>query len=86
MTKYIKIDWPEYQYFMEYPDFREICFFCAEDNSYFIPEDLYNKVMQKLTFPKKYENTNLGTIVLYENSSLVDGINCELIGIKNDNS
>lgn len=27
MTKYIKIDWPEYQYFMEYPDFREICFF-----------------------------------------------------------
>lgn len=23
MTKYIKIDWPEYQYFMEYPDFRE---------------------------------------------------------------
>lgn len=62
MTKYIKIDWPEYQYFMEYPDFREICFFCAEDNSYFIPEDLY------------------------ENSSLVDRINCELIGIKNDNS
>ena len=62
MTKYIKIDWPEYQYFMEHPDFREICFFCAEDNSYFIPEDLY------------------------ENSSLVDGINCELIGIKNDNS
>lgn len=44
MTKYIKIDWPEYQYFMEYPDFREICFFCAEDNSYFILEDLYNKV------------------------------------------
>ena len=53
MTKYIKIDWPEYQYFMEYPDFREICFFCAEDNSYFIPEDLYNKVTQKLAFPKK---------------------------------
>lgn len=54
MTKYIKIDWLEYQYFMEYPDFREICFFCAEDNSYFIPEDLYNKVTQKLEFPKKY--------------------------------
>ena len=31
---------------MEYPDFREICFFCAEDNSYFIPEDLYDKTVQ----------------------------------------
>ena len=58
MTKYIKVDWPEYQEFMEYPDFREICFFCAEDNSYFIPEDLYDN---KLEFPKKYENTNLET-------------------------
>lgn len=45
MTKYIKINWPEYQYFMEHPDFREIYFFCAEDNSYFIPEDLYDKTV-----------------------------------------
>lgn len=43
MTKYIKADWPEYQEFMEHPDFRERCFFCAEDNSYFIPEDLYEE-------------------------------------------
>ena len=43
MTKYIKIGWPEYQGFMEHPDFHEKCFFCAEDNSYFIPEDLYEE-------------------------------------------
>lgn len=43
MTKYIKIGWPEYQGFMERPDFHEKCFFCAEDNSYFISEDLYEE-------------------------------------------
>ena len=66
MIKYIKTDWPEYQEFMERPDFHERCFFCAEDNSYFIPEDLYNEIDDKLEFPKKYEDTNLGTIVCYE--------------------
>lgn len=44
MTKYIKEDWPEYQAFMEHPDFRERCFYCADDDSYFIPEDLYEEI------------------------------------------
>lgn len=73
--KYIKTNWPEYQGFMELPDFHERCFFCAEDNSYFIPEDLYDEVTYKLQFPKKYENTNLGTIVCYENYAVVNGNN-----------
>lgn len=73
MTKYIKEDWPEYQAFMEHPDFRERCFYCADDNSYFIPEDLYDEVTYKLQFPKKYENTNLGTIVCYETRAVVNG-------------
>lgn len=73
MTKYNKINWPEYQEFMEHPDFYDRCFFCAEDNSYFIPEDLYNLFVNKLEFPKKYENTNLGTIVCYENYAVVEG-------------
>lgn len=73
MTKYIKEDWPEYQEFMEHPNFYERCFFCSEDDSYFIPEDLYDEVTYKLQFPKKYENTNLGTIVCYETRAVVNG-------------
>lgn len=73
MTKYIKENWPEYQEFMRHPDFYEKCFFCSEDNSYFISEDLYDEVMNKLEFPKKYENTELGTIVCYENYAIVNG-------------
>lgn len=70
MVKYIKVPWPEYQDFMTHPDFYEKCFFCVDDNSYFIPEDLF---MNKLEFPKKYENTNLGTIVCYETRAVVNG-------------
>ncbi len=44
MTKYIKADWPEYQEFMEHPNFHERCFHCADDDSYFIPEDLYEEI------------------------------------------
>lgn len=73
MTKYIKVEWPDYQGFMERLDFHEKCFFCAEDNSYFIPEDLYEEITYKLQFPKKYENTNLGTIVCYETRAIVNG-------------
>lgn len=73
MTKYIKESWPEYQEFMRRPDFYEKCFFCSEDNSYFIPEDLYDEVMNRLEFPKKYENTELGTIVCYETRAVVNG-------------
>lgn len=73
MIKYIKVDWPEYQGYMEHPKFREECFFCADDNSYFIPEDIYNSVESLLEYPKKYENTNLGTIVLYETRAVVNG-------------
>lgn len=73
MTKYIKEEWPEYQEFMEHPDFYEKCFFCSEDSSYFIPEDLYDEVTYKLQFPKKYDNTNLGTIVCYEDRAVING-------------
>ena len=73
MTKYIAVEWPEYQTFMEHPRFREECYYCADANTYFIPEDLYNEVIHKLEFPKKYENTNLGTIVCYETHAIVNG-------------
>ena len=47
MTKYIGVEWPEYQIFMEYPEFREKCYYCSDSNIYFIPEDLYNKMYEK---------------------------------------
>lgn len=70
MIKYIKVDWPESQEFMEY---KEETFVCADsEGTLFVPENLYNEVMYKLQFPKKYENTNLGTIVCYETRAVVN--------------
>lgn len=42
MTKYIKVEQPEYQFFMDHPRFDECCYL-VEDNSYMIPEDIYEK-------------------------------------------
>lgn len=58
MVKYIKEDWPEYQEFMERPDFRERCFYCADDNSYFIPENLYDEVMEERMLPIEQDVEN----------------------------
>ena len=73
MVKYICVEWPEYQIFMEHPRFREECYYCPDSSVYFIPEDLYEEVTYKLQFPKKYENTELGTVVCYETRAVVNG-------------
>lgn len=70
MTKYIKVDWPESQKFMD----NEECYLAMNPydpptSVYMVPEELYNK----LQFPKKYEDTNLGTIICYENYAVVNG-------------
>lgn len=79
MTKYIKVDWPDSQKFSD----NEKCYIAIpvnrEDyetsgNTYMVPEELYNEVMYELQFPKKYENTNLGTIVLYKTKAVVNGV------------
>lgn len=80
MTKYIKVDWPESQRFLDHERYRECMLVCVVDDSIpdmdipsiMVPEDLYDEVMYKLQFPKKYENTNLGTIVCYETRAVVD--------------
>ena len=73
MVKYICVEWPEYQFFMDHQRFRDKCYYCPDTNVYFVPEDLYDEVMNKLEFPKKYEDTNLGTIVCYETRAIVNG-------------
>lgn len=74
MVKYICVEWPEYQIFTEHPRFREECYHCPDSYVYFIPEDLYKEVIYKTAVLKKYKNTELGTIVCYENYAVVDGI------------
>lgn len=44
MEKYILVEWPDYQFFMDMPGFKERCFFCAEENIYFVPQSMYNIV------------------------------------------
>lgn len=77
MTKYIAVEWPESQKFVDYKE----CYLAIPNdptdyepsgNTYMVPEDLYNEVIYKLQFPKKYENTNLGTIVCYETRAVVN--------------
>lgn len=42
MTKYIKVDWPDYQIYMEHPRFNE-CYYLTEDDSYMIPENIFDE-------------------------------------------
>lgn len=76
MSKYIKVSWPDCQKYMD----NKRCYIAISNdptdyevsgNIYMVPEDLYN--MDKLEFPKKYENTGLGTIVCYETRAVVNG-------------
>ena len=71
MDKYIAVSWPDYQDFMEYPGFREECYYCADHNIYFIPESMFNEVAHN-TYPKLIK-TNLGTIECYKNYVVVSG-------------
>lgn len=71
MDKYIKVDWPDSQKFINYNE----CYYGLpkeEDNTYycyFVSEDLYNEVMNN---PKVYESVNLGTITFYKNYTFAD--------------
>lgn len=42
--KYIKVEWPEIQYFMEDPEYLEKVGFDPEMDCWFVPEDMYNKI------------------------------------------
>lgn len=68
--KYIKIEWPESQKFMEY----EECYTISNtdgDSVTFVPEDLYDEIIYKNKYPKEY-NTNIGKISCYENCAIID--------------
>lgn len=45
-TRYIRVEWPEYQHFMDSSRWEE----CIQtsDNAYMIPEDVYDEVVKAL--------------------------------------
>lgn len=49
-TKYIQVEWPEYQYFMGGKRWNECLLVTDETNisSYMVPEDYYNEVISQL--------------------------------------
>lgn len=67
MTKYIKVEWPEYQFFMDHPRFEDECYHCPDSSVYFIPEDLYDGVMEERMFPVE-QDINLGHLTINKDS------------------
>ena len=47
MTRYVRVDWPEYQYFMNHKRWNECLL--TDDNAYMIPDDLYEEVTTGLS-------------------------------------
>ena len=50
MEKFILVEWPDYQYFMDHPDFETRCYFCADENVYFVPVDMYNLIIKTFNY------------------------------------
>lgn len=67
MTKYVYVEWPEYQIFMEHPRFEDDCYYCPDSSVYFIPEDLYDEVMEGRMFPAE-QDINLGHLTINKDS------------------
>lgn len=38
MIKYVKVEWPEIQDYMDNPEYSEKCYFDPKKNAWFIPE------------------------------------------------
>lgn len=46
MEKYIKVEWPDTQYFQELEEYDTECYEFRSGMTIFVPEDLYFKVMK----------------------------------------
>lgn len=67
MTKYVCVERPEYQIFMEHPRFEDDCYYCPDSSVYFIPEDLYDEVVEERMFPAE-QDINLGHLTINKDS------------------
>lgn len=74
MTKYILVEWPEMQKFQDLPNYEDECYEHESGMVTFVPEDLYNEVMNPFELPDEYkenftldfERINKGQKVLVE--------------------
>lgn len=66
MTKYVCVEWPEYQIFMDHPRFEDNCYYCPDSSVYFIPEDLYNEVEERMFSAE--QDINLGHLTINKDS------------------
>lgn len=66
MTKYVCVEWPEYQIFMDHPRFEDNCYYCPDSSVYFIPEDLYNEVEERMFTTE--QDINLGHLTINKDS------------------
>lgn len=66
MTKYVCVEWPEYQIFMDHPRFEDNCYYCPDSSVYFIPEDLYNEVEERMFAAE--QDINLGHLTINKDS------------------
>lgn len=46
ITRYIRVEWPEYQYFMNHPKWNDCLL--TDDNAYMIPEEIYEEVTENI--------------------------------------
>lgn len=82
MIKYIKVEWPEIQDFMHHPRWNE-CIFCTEieghpcsDNTYMVPEDLYDEITNPhYQLPEEYSNFTM------EFDKIKGGQNCLIVTV-----
>lgn len=45
MKKYIAVEWPDYQIFMDHPKFDKCCYSTRTNTVLMIPEEIYNEVL-----------------------------------------
>ena len=53
--KYIKLEWPEIQDYMEHPEYDKECYFDPNKNCWFIPEQWTEWLDEKISF-EMYES------------------------------
>lgn len=59
MDKYVLVEWPEIQYFMEHPRYRSECYGASTEDDisevWFVPEDLYEEVTIGKLYPAEFD-------------------------------
>lgn len=48
LEKFIRVEWPEIQFYMDHPDYKKDCYFDSSKNSWFVPEEWVSWVENKL--------------------------------------